>query len=115
MSKPAVVVPLEIEEARPMPPSRLDKEEADEWRAIVERMPAGRFSRENLSVLEALVCQICSLRLIEQQVRKMKKLDLSIKENRTELHQAIQTQERANKTVGFLSTKLRLTQQSNYD
>jgi phage terminase small subunit len=112
-----VQVPSEVqlEEQRPPAPERLDKEETAEWRAIVERMPAGWFSRENLPVLEALVCQISALRIFEAQVRKFKSLDLSVKENRAELYKATQAQTRSSREVAYMSTKLRLTQQSNYD
>ena len=56
-------------DSRPEPPKRLNAEEADEWRAIVARMPEDWFHRETWPVLEALCCHVRVLREVEREFK----------------------------------------------
>ena len=100
---------------RPDAPAGMGAAAAAEWRAIVSRMPPQWFTREQFPVLAAL-CQATAesnkiaealskfqvtLRTDEAKFKRFKELN--------RMHSAYIM------TIGQLSTKLRLTQQSRYD
>jgi hypothetical protein len=55
-SAQALAIVRPITDHRPPPPEGLTDQQADEWRAIVGRMPSGFFSREMFGLLAAY-CQ----------------------------------------------------------
>src|SRR5262245_16713812 len=101
--------------SRPPAPKHLSNQEQNLWVEIVERMPAGWFSRENLPVLESYVAQHRSCRMLEACLRAIKIDAKQIHEQGDEFYRLVKAQELANRQLCALATKLRLTQQSNYD
>ena len=99
---------------RPEPPYELTDEQADEWRAIVSRMPADWFPRETHNLLAQYCRHVVAARRVAQliaQVEKKKKLDV------VEYDQLLKMQEREGRALSSLATRMRLTQQlaiSNY-
>jgi hypothetical protein len=63
-SAEALSVVMGIPGQRPAPPDNLDEDEAAEWRAIVERMPADWFTRETWPVLAELCRHICTSNVV---------------------------------------------------
>ena len=94
---------------RPDPPLDLTDEQSDEWRAVVNTMPADHFMRGNYPLLSQLCRHIVSSRRIAQlieQVAKEKVLD------RKELSALLQLQAAESAAIMRLSRSMRLTQQS---
>jgi hypothetical protein len=94
---------------RPDAPYELGDEAADEWRAIVNTMPADHFMRGNYPMLVQLCRHIVSARrvakLTEQVVRE-KTLD------RKELGGLLQLQATESASIMRLSRSMRLSQQA---
>jgi hypothetical protein len=109
-SEAAIVV--KVDPKRPAPPARLSREEAETWRRIVARMPAGWFSDESLPLLERYVAHVRSARMYEAALRRVKSIssakDLKRFRVLTQLH------ERETRQVSSLSAKMRLSQQARY-
>lgn len=64
-SKAQLSVPEIKPKERPEPPECLTEEEAEEWRAIVGRMPADWFQREHYPALENLCRHAVASRMAE--------------------------------------------------
>lgn len=103
-----------VEEAgRPKPPGELTGEEAAEWRAIVNRMPANWFGRETEPLLVQLVRHVVRSRRIGEMIAKVEKgRDGFDPEMYLKLLRAEESQ---SKVISSLSTKMRISQQSTYD
>jgi len=100
--------PLEIIQ-RPDAPYDLTDEQAGEWRAIVNTMPADHFMRGNFPLLSQLCRHIVASRRLNQlieQVSSEKNLD------RKELGALLQLQATESAAITRLSRSMRLTQQS---
>jgi hypothetical protein len=67
-SKAELAVTTPANDRRPAPPRELTKAEADQWRAIVSRMPSSWFSVENLPLLSDYCRRICRARVIAEQI-----------------------------------------------
>lgn len=108
----AVVKPGNVETLRrPQPPRSLTPDEAHEWAAIVNELPADYFRRENLPLLEAYVFHVCNRRLIAKHYQTR----LAAGAETDELDQVSKMHERESRSVSSLATRMRLTQHSNYD
>jgi hypothetical protein len=97
---------------RPKPPADLTKDQAEEWRAIVDRMRSDWFPRETHPLLVEYCRRVVELRRIGKmidQVTSKRKLAVDQYERLLRLQHS---QERA---ATSLATKLRLTPQSRYD
>jgi len=100
---------------RPPAPKHFTKDEADEWNAIVKKMPNGWFGRESWPMLEGLVGHVCSLRQIRIALRNIDTSHFSSSENRDTFTRLLHAQDRETKAIANLSVKMRLAQQSSYD
>ena len=93
---------------RPVAPKELTKEEAEEWRAIVARMPANWFPRESWPILVALCRHIVEARFLSGKIGAIADTDDNIRVRRT----LLTMRDKENKGICNCSTKLRLTTQS---
>jgi hypothetical protein len=97
---------------RPDAPYDLRDEEATEWWAIVNRMPADWFPRETHSVLSQLCRHVVNARRVAQLITA----ELSAEKLSVETYERLlRMQARESGAIASLSTKLRITQQSTYD
>jgi len=101
------VIPPQSLQVRPEPPADLTAEQAIEWRAIVDRMPADWFTRET----HALLAQLCRHITASRAIAKRLIPDLS----NGELNTLLRMQEREGKAIEKLSRAMRLSQYSRYD
>ena len=99
--------------SRPDPPPELEGDAADEWRALVARMPSDWFTRETWPVLVEL-CNAISLS--RQVTRSLKDLDgwLGSHEAMRAFIALTNQKLKISISINHLSTSLRLTHQSRY-
>ena len=98
--------------ARPEPPSDLTPEQADEWWAVVERMPADWFPRETHGLLTQYCRHVVTARRVAQLVQSEEGAeDLDI----TRLDQLYKMQEREGRALSSLATRMRISQQALVD
>ncbi len=101
-----------ISTARPKTPADLTKEQAVEWKEIVDRMPADWFTKET----HPLLTQYCRhiivayriAQLIEQIETSPDPLDID------KYDQLLRMQTRETTSIARLATAMRLTQQAKY-
>jgi hypothetical protein len=94
---------------RPDAPYELTDEEADEWRAVVNTMPAGHFMRGNYALLSQYCRHVIAARRVAQligQVLKQAEFD------RKEFGALLQLQATESAAITRLLRSMRLTQQS---
>jgi chaperone required for assembly of F1-ATPase len=94
---------------RPDAPDDLTDEQAEEWRAIVNTMPADHFMRGNYALLTQYCRHVIAARRIAQlieQVAKKKDLD------RRELASLLAQQSQESRAIARLLRSMRLSQQS---
>jgi hypothetical protein len=106
---PAVLERVE----RPDAPYDLTDAEAEEWWAVVNRMPADWFPRET----HPLLAQYCRHRVQSQRVAKLIIDMLADKEGFAikDYDRLLRMQERESRALASLATKMRLSQQTTYD
>lgn len=107
---PAADVLIAIQ--RPDAPYDLTDEEATEWRAVVDRLPADWFPRETWPLLGQYCRHVVNARRIAQLIQqslKQKKLDVG------DYDKLLVMQEREGRAMSSLATRMRITQQSTYD
>lgn|SRR6185369_4635275 len=105
------VAPLERVE-RPRPPADLTDDQAEEWRAVVNRMPAEWFPRETHALLADYCRHVVMARKISQLIQQSEEgetLDVG------EYDRLGRMAERESRVIASLATKMRLTQQTTYD
>lgn len=96
---------------RPEPPEELTDEQAHEWRAIVNRLPAEWFPRETHGILAQYCRHLVAARMVAQLVERVQEsetLDLD------EYDKVLKLQEREGRALSSLATRMRLTQQATY-
>lgn len=97
---------------RPDAPYDLTDEQTEEWWAVVNRMPADWFPRETHAMLSQYCRHIVSARRVAQlieQMMKEKTFDVDA------YNQLLIMQEREGRAISSLATRMRLTQQTQYD
>jgi hypothetical protein len=105
------VTPVEAT-PRPAPPDELSDEEADEWRAVVDRLPADWFARETHPLLVQYCRHVVTARRIRQLIAKLEaEEDFSLKD----WADTLKMQQRESAVLATLATKMRISQQSTYD
>lgn len=108
------VTPVE-KTPRPTPPSELSDEEADEWRAIVDRLPADWFARETHVLLVQYCRHIIAARRVSQLIAAIQE-SASVEDfDFKAYHDALKMQQRESAILASLATKMRISQQSTYD
>jgi len=94
---------------RPDPPDELTPEQADEWRAVVNRLPASWFPRETHQLLTQY-CRhtVCARRLAQliQHAESCNELDIETYER------LLRMQEKESRAISSLATRMRMTQGS---
>lgn len=97
---------------RPDPPAELTDEQAEEWRAIVNRMPADWFTRETEPLLVQYCRTIVRARRLAQLLNNTEKSEeLDVKEYRD----LLRSEAEQSGVLMSLATKMRISQQSTYD
>jgi hypothetical protein len=97
---------------RPAAPDELGSEEAQEWQAIVNRLPADWFARETHSLLIQYCRHIVTARRVRQMIDKLEaEEDFDFKSYEA----ALKMQARESQIITTLATKMRISQQSTYD
>jgi hypothetical protein len=97
---------------RPDPPSELTDEQADEWVAIVGRLSAEWFPRETHGMLAQYCRHVVAARRVAQLIAAMeaeKSLDVEAYDR------LLKMQEREGRAISSLATRMRLSQQTQYD
>jgi hypothetical protein len=97
---------------RPDAPSCLTDEQAEEWRAIVTRMPPNWFPRETHPLLIAYCRHVVSQTRIEQLIQHAEN---STRFNFETYDRLLRARERESKAIQNLATRMRLTQLSQVD
>lgn len=96
--------------ARPDAPYDLTDEQAEEWWAVVNRLPADWFPRETHGVLAQYCRHVVAARrvaqLVDAEERSEGELDLG------RYDQLLKMQEREGRALSSLATRLRITQQA---
>ena len=97
---------------RPDAPYDLTDEQADEWRAIVNRLPADWFPREAWPLLAQHCRHVVNSRRVAQLIAAAegaKSLDIE------EYDRLLKMQERESRCIASLATRMRISQQATYD
>ena len=97
---------------RPVPPNELTPEQADEWTAIVDRMPADWFRREHWPLLTAFCRHVVTHRRVENLIQREeggKRFDVE------RYDRLLKMRDRESRAIASLATKMRLTHQSGID
>ena len=97
---------------RPKPPSDLIDEQADEWRAIVDRLPADWFPHETFPLLAQYCRHITRARRLAQLIENNEREPtVNVKYYRDLLRSEVEQ----SRIIESLATKMRLSQQTTYD
>ena len=97
---------------RPAPPDDLTDEQAAEWIAVVERMPADWFPRETWPLLVQYCRHIVAAKRVDQLIETLQnEPDFELKA----WADALKIQRQESGVIAALSTKMRLSQQTSYD
>jgi len=99
-------------ESRPPPLDGLNKAQADEWLAIVNRMPADWFPRETHQLLAQYCRHSVSAQMLSKRIDKMelaKEMDFDAYEK------LLKMREREGRAMSSLATRMRISQQATYD
>ena len=107
------VVPT-LPNQRPEPPAELTKEQAEEWRAVVGRMPAGWFTRETHGLLVQYCRHVVKARLIARALDGYDPAVLATPEGVEAFDKLAKMADREGRALANLATRMRLTQQSHY-
>ena len=97
---------------RPDAPQELSAEQAAEWDAVVNRLPADWFPRETLPMLSQYCRHVVAARHIGQLIAAAEsgdELDLA------KYDLLLRMQEREGRALSSLATRMRMTQQATYD
>ena len=97
---------------RPDPPRDLSDEQAEEWRAVVNQLPADWFPRET----HQLLAQYCRHVVAGRRVAQLIASEESAEEFDVERYdRLLKMQEREGRAMTSLATKMRMSQQATYD
>lgn len=97
---------------RPDPPADLTDEQAQEWRSIVNRLPAEWFPRETHGMLGQYCRHVVRARRVAQLINAAEAAsDFDLREYR----ELLRSEEEQSRAIASLATRMRLTQQTSYD
>ncbi len=99
---------------RPEPPDELTPAQAEEWRAVVTRMPVHWFPREIWPLLSAYCRHVTNARHIAGMIEDAHKDDLTDRKALMRLNRLLGMQERQSNVMAGLATRMRLTNQARY-
>ena len=106
---------------RPRPPEELTPAQAEEWRAVVERLPADWFPRETHAMLSEYCKHVITARTLGKMIARIE--DPAFSEpvegesefNMEAYDDLLKMRERESRTIMALSRSMRMTQQATYD
>lgn len=97
---------------RPDAPYDLTDEQAEEWWAVVNRMPADWFPRETHGMLAQYCRHVVAARRVAQLVAACEQnADLDVEQ----YDRLLKMQEREGRAISSLATRMRISQQSTFD
>lgn len=109
----AIAAPAPIESVpRPDAPYDLTDEQATEWWAVVNRMPADWFPRETHGMLAHYCRHVVSARRVAELIAAAEKAEVFDIEAYDRL---LKMQEREGRAISSLATRMRISQQATYD
>lgn len=97
---------------RPDPPDELTEEQGRVWYAVTDSMPADWFGRETHEMLAQYCRHTVAARRVSQlisQLEKAEEFDVG------EYDTLLKMQEREGRALSSLATRMRMTQQTQYD
>jgi hypothetical protein len=97
---------------RPAPPDELTNEQAEEWRAVVGRLLADWFPRETWAMLAQYCRHVITARRVAQIIRVKEGADPFDIE---EYDRLLKLQEREGRAMSALASRLRFTQQKQFN
>lgn len=117
------IAAVKVVRDRPEPPVELSERQAAEWRAVVDRMPAGWFERETHALLAQYRRHVERAEIFANQLQAVDAIPnppgeqaLAAIVQRVELYDKLAKMvEREGRAASSLATRLRLTQQSRVD
>ena len=98
---------------RPDAPYDLNDEQSEEWRAVVDRLPAEWFPRETWPILAQYCRHVVSARHIAKLIHDLERRDGGFEVD--EYDKLLKMQEREGRALSSLATRMRLTQQAVHD
>jgi hypothetical protein len=107
------VIP-QLSPSRPDPPPELGAEAAEEWRAVVARMPVDWFQRETQPLLAQFCQHSVRARVLGQQIDALGPAALEDEDGIRLYDRLAKMADRETRALGLLATKLRMTHQSRY-
>ena len=109
----SVVTPLP-EHRRPAPPGELTREEAVEWRAVVDRLPPDWFPRESHQLLVQYCRHVVKARVVAAKINEFVPEWTETADGLATYDKLTQIAEREGRALSSLATRMRLSQQSRY-
>lgn len=111
---------------RPDAPYDLSDEEAEEWRAVVGRMPADWFPRETHAMLTQYCRHVVRSRRVSQMIialedeitkeaKKGENKIVALLKATKSMDRLLKMQEREGRALSGLATRMRISQQASYD
>lgn len=100
---------------RPSPPAELTKEQAEEWKAIVGRMPADWFTREHHAILAAYCRHVSRYRQLSKTLDRCPSDKLTEADSLNVYDKLSKAAEREGRAMLACARSLRITHQSQYD
>lgn len=107
----AEITALKPKVTRPDPPACLTKEQSQEWKAIVGRMPEDWFPRETHQLLIQYCRHVTASKKIAGLIQNMESRGIEIEE----YDRLLKMQEREGRAMSSLATRMRISQQATYD
>lgn len=102
----------EFKPERPDPPTGLTREQREEWRAVVERMPEDWFPRESHQLLAQYCRHACDARRISDIITAHTTEPDVTSAWLEDYDRLLKMREREGRAMSSLATRLRMTQQS---
>ena len=97
---------------RPEPPEDLTPEQAEEWKAVVNRLAPDWFPRETHGILAQYCCHVVERKEIDALIAECKgNPEFSVED----YDRLLKMREREGRAASSLATRMRMTQQTTYD
>jgi len=100
---------------RPAAPRDLNRAQAAEWNSVVERMPADWFPRETHALLAQYCRHVITARQIAGMIDSLMKGDSQSNSWLDDYDRLLKMQEREGRAMSSLATRMRISQQAQYN
>ena len=97
---------------RPEPPPELNDEQAEEWRAVVGRLPADWFGRETFALLVQHCRHVSRARKLSQWIEEVER---SATPDPVEYTKLLHEEAAQTNAIQALATRMRISQAASYD